>query len=92
MMTLEIEQQTELLKLIQRGEEIVLLQHNKQIPDSLLAYFAGMDEYRYELFTDLKKMKKPEKFIRKPGIHEIFWSRTFLPSWFLGFLIENLYS
>jgi hypothetical protein len=41
---------------------LLLLRNNKPYPDSLLKYFAGSDEYRYELYTDLKKMKKSAKF------------------------------
>ncbi len=39
-----------------------LIQKGRPYPDSLLRYFAGLDEYRYNLYTDLKMMKKPEKF------------------------------
>lgn len=39
-----------------------LLKKNRPFPDTLLRYFAGLDEYRYELYKDLRDMKKPEKF------------------------------
>ncbi len=41
---------------------LLMLQYNKPFPDSLLNYFGGLDEYRYELYVDLKKMKRLEKF------------------------------
>lgn len=41
---------------------LLLLQHGKPFPDSLFTYFAGMDDYRYELLTDLKRIKKTDKF------------------------------
>ncbi|HWR33815.1 MAG TPA: hypothetical protein VN451_09820, partial [Chitinophagaceae bacterium] len=41
---------------------LLLLQHEKPFPDSLLTYFAGLEDYRYELLTDLKKKKKADRF------------------------------
>jgi hypothetical protein len=41
---------------------LLLLQHNKTFPDTLLKYFASLDDYRYQLYTDLKRMKKADKF------------------------------
>ena len=41
---------------------ILLLRNNKPVADSLFQKFAALDEYRSELFADLKKMKKLEKF------------------------------
>ena len=41
---------------------MMLLRQNKSFPDSLLNYFASMDDYRYELYTDLKEKKKSDKF------------------------------
>lgn len=41
---------------------LLLLRNNKPYPDSLLKYFGGLDDYRYELYTDLKDLKKPGKF------------------------------
>jgi len=32
------------------------------IPDTLLKYFAGQDEFRYELYTDLKELKQAGLF------------------------------
>ncbi len=41
---------------------LLLIDNNKAFPDTMLTYFAAMDEYRYELYTDLKKRKKETKF------------------------------
>ncbi len=41
---------------------LLLLQHNKPFPDSLPGYFGSLDDYRYELYKDLKKLKRPERF------------------------------
>lgn len=41
---------------------IQLLKKNRPYPDTLLRYFAGLDEYRYTLYTDLRDMKKTDKF------------------------------
>ena len=40
----------------------LLLRNKKQIADSLLDYFAGLDEYRFELYADLKKMNLLNRF------------------------------
>lgn len=40
----------------------LLLKTGKEFPDSLINYFAKLDDYRYELYTDLMKMKMPERF------------------------------
>lgn len=39
-----------------------LMQKERPYPDSLLRYFGGLEEYRYDLYADLKKMKKLDKF------------------------------
>lgn len=41
---------------------LLLIKNNKPYDDSLLAYFASLDDYRYELYTDLKELKKLDKF------------------------------
>src|SRR6187401_1995805 len=40
----------------------LFLRHKISLPDTMLAYFAKLDDYRYELFTDLRTLKIPEKF------------------------------
>lgn len=40
----------------------LLLRNKKSIPDSLLTYFASLDEFRYELYTDLYKLKSEYRF------------------------------
>ena len=41
---------------------MLMLRKNKPIPDSLTRYFAGLDEFRYELYADLKELGKEDKF------------------------------
>ena len=41
---------------------IRLVQKEKPYPDTLLRYFAGLDEYRFELYQDLQMSKKPDLF------------------------------
>ncbi|MBL7729779.1 MAG: TraB/GumN family protein [Chitinophagaceae bacterium] len=41
---------------------LLLMDKKKPYPDTLLKYFAGMDEYRYELYTDLKDKKMLSSF------------------------------
>lgn len=48
---------------------LLLLRSGKPVPDSLPAYFAGLDDYRYRLFTDFRKMKKLDKYPSKYNNH-----------------------
>lgn len=41
---------------------ISLVRAGKPYPDTMLNYFAGLDEYRYELYEDLSDMDKLSKF------------------------------
>jgi uncharacterized protein YbaP (TraB family) len=41
---------------------IHLVRHNRPVPDSLFTHFASNDKYRSELYKDLEKMKKLDKF------------------------------
>jgi len=41
---------------------LLMLKNNKPYPDSLLRYFGGIEDYRYELYKDLKEIKKLDKF------------------------------
>ncbi|MBK6825758.1 MAG: hypothetical protein IPG86_02210 [Chitinophagaceae bacterium] len=41
---------------------IQLVQKGKSYPDTLLRYFAGLDEYRFELYQDLQLVKKQDLF------------------------------
>ena len=41
---------------------LLLLKNKKTFPDSLLSFFGGLDEYRYQLYHDLKEMKMLNKF------------------------------
>ena len=38
------------------------MKKGRPYPDSLLRYFGGLDDYRYDLYSDLKEMKKLDKF------------------------------
>lgn len=44
---------------------MLLLDKNKPFPDTLMKYFASLDDYRYELLATLKEKNKAEKF---PGL------------------------
>jgi uncharacterized protein YbaP (TraB family) len=41
---------------------LLLIANNKPYPDTLLKYFGSLDDYRYQLYSDLKKKKKLDKF------------------------------
>ena len=41
---------------------LILIRNKLPIPDTMLKYFAGMDDYRYQLYSELKKMKRKELF------------------------------
>jgi hypothetical protein len=41
---------------------LLMMDKKKTYPDTLLKYFAAMDEYRYELYSDLKLKKQLDKF------------------------------
>jgi len=40
----------------------LFLRHKISLPDTMLTYFAKLDDYRYELFTDLRTLKMLGKF------------------------------
>ena len=48
---------------------LLLLRNNKSCPDSLINYFASQDEYRYELYKDLKEIKKDSLFPHQYNNH-----------------------
>ena len=41
---------------------LILIRNKLPIPDTMLKYFARMDDYRYQLYSELKKMKRKELF------------------------------
>ena len=41
---------------------LALIRTEKPYPDTLLNYFAKLDDYRYDLYSDLKEMDKATKF------------------------------
>ncbi|HKC36772.1 MAG TPA: hypothetical protein VKB95_11945, partial [Chitinophagaceae bacterium] len=40
----------------------LFLRHKILLPDTMLTYFAKLDDFRYELFTDLRTLKMLDKF------------------------------
>jgi uncharacterized protein YbaP (TraB family) len=48
---------------------VLMMRGGKPVNDTLVNYFAGMDEFRYELYSDLRRMKKIEKFPSKYNNH-----------------------
>ena len=63
-------------QLLQSGDDKVkyntmtlLLRKNKDVPDSLLAWFAAKEEYRYDLYTDLNDIDKLNLFPEKYNNH-----------------------
>jgi hypothetical protein len=48
---------------------LLMLRNNKPFSDTLLPYFAGLDEYRYNLYSDLKQIKKQDQFPAKFNNH-----------------------
>ena len=48
---------------------MLLLHHKRPVSDTMLRYFAGLDDYRYQLYTTLKKMDRlslfPQAFNRQ---------------------------
>jgi hypothetical protein len=47
----------------------LLLRNKKPYPDTLLKYFAGLDDYRYELYKDLKGLKLESIFPSQYNTH-----------------------
>lgn len=41
---------------------LLLMRSNKPVPDTMAKYFAGLEEYRYKLYKDLKELNKSDKF------------------------------
>jgi hypothetical protein len=41
---------------------LLLIKNKKAYPDTLIKYFAAQDEYRYELYSELKDLKQKELF------------------------------
>lgn len=41
---------------------LLLIRHNKSFPDTMLSYFGKMEEFRYELYKDLKDINRLDKF------------------------------
>lgn len=52
-------------KKVKYNTMMLLIKNKKNIPDTLYDYFAGIDEYSYELYNDLKELKQLDKFPSK---------------------------
>lgn len=48
---------------------ILLLRNKRAVPDTLVTYYALQDDYRYELYADLKDMKQPSLFPKNHNHH-----------------------
>ncbi len=57
-----------------------LLDKKKVVPDSLFTFFAGLDDYRYDLYRDLKKRKMIDKFPDKYRNHSDLGKSSLLAS------------
>ncbi|HYM94412.1 MAG TPA: TraB/GumN family protein [Chitinophagaceae bacterium] len=64
-------------KLLKYNTVLLLLRNNRPYPDSLVKYFASIDDYRYQLYKDLKAIKKADLFPTAYNNH-IDLSRSFL--------------
>ncbi len=49
-------------KKLKYNTAMLLLRNNMALPDTLLAYFASLDDFRYRLYTDLVKLEKAALF------------------------------
>ena len=56
-------------KRLQYRTMLLFLQGNKPFPDSLLNFFAGLDDYRYELYNDLRDLSRTTRFPVKYNNH-----------------------
>ncbi|MBK8951608.1 MAG: TraB/GumN family protein [Chitinophagaceae bacterium] len=57
-----------------------LLAKKRAVPDSLFTFFASLDEYRYNLYSDLKERKKLDKFPDKYRNHTDLGKSSLLAS------------
>ena len=49
-------------KRLQYNTAILLVRHKRSLPDSVLKFFSSQDEFRYELYADLKEIKQLHLF------------------------------
>jgi hypothetical protein len=52
-------------KRLKYNTAMLLLRNHKALPDTMLNYFAGLDDYRYELYADLQNYKLSTLFPSK---------------------------
>jgi uncharacterized protein YbaP (TraB family) len=48
---------------------ILMMRNKREYPDSLISYFASLDEYRYELYKDLRDINRAAVFPLKYNSH-----------------------
>lgn len=62
---------------------MLLIDKNKPVPDTMMNYFAGLNDYRYELYTDLKSRNKSDLFPKNfntpilLGISSLLYNQTY---------------
>ncbi len=54
-------------KRLKYNTALLLLRNKRSLPDTLLQYLASLDDYRYELYTDLKRVGQLNRF---PGAYK----------------------
>lgn len=70
-------------KKVKYSTMLLMIRNDKPVPDSLLNYFAGMDDYRYNLYDDLQEMGQlshfPTKYNNKVDLAKgkLFDSRSY---------------
>jgi hypothetical protein len=70
-------------KKVKYSTMLLMIRNDKSVPDSLLNYFAGMDDYRYNLYDDLQEMGQlshfPTKYNNKVDLAKgkLFDSRSY---------------
>jgi hypothetical protein len=52
-------------KLLKYNTAVLLVKNNKPVSDTLLNYFASLDDYRYNLYAELKELNKIKLFPAK---------------------------
>ena len=60
----------------------LLLRHKVSLPDTMLMYFAKLEDFRYELFTDMRTLKMLDKFpVEYKNQQELSKSKLFSSSY-----------
>jgi hypothetical protein len=48
---------------------LLFIRNGKQVPDSMVHFFAANDDFRYDLYNDLARLKKPALFPQRYNNH-----------------------